>query len=67
MRKRGGSWNNNPNECRCANRNNYNPRDNNNNVGFRVVSGPPALFCARTGRWESVGRAEEESRLVPVM
>jgi hypothetical protein len=26
-----------------------------------------ALFCARTGRWESVGRAEEESRLAPAM
>ncbi|MBH8564090.1 SUMF1/EgtB/PvdO family nonheme iron enzyme [Nostoc sp. CENA67] len=34
---RGGSWNNNPRNCRSANRN-YNARDNrNNNVGFRVV------------------------------
>ncbi|NEP20236.1 MAG: SUMF1/EgtB/PvdO family nonheme iron enzyme [Leptolyngbya sp. SIO4C1] len=47
---RGGSWNNNPDNCRSANRN-RNARDNrNNNVGFRVVCassctllGPPAL------------------------
>jgi hypothetical protein len=37
--KRGGSWNNNPNNCRSAYRNNNNPDfRNNNNVGFRVVS-----------------------------
>ncbi|MEO1590874.1 MAG: SUMF1/EgtB/PvdO family nonheme iron enzyme [Cyanobacteria bacterium J06632_22] len=35
---RGGSWNNNPDNCRSANRN-RNTRDNiNNTVGFRVVS-----------------------------
>ncbi|MGD1929942.1 MAG: SUMF1/EgtB/PvdO family nonheme iron enzyme [Leptolyngbyaceae cyanobacterium] len=34
---RGGSWNNNPRNCRSANRN-RNARDNtNNNIGFRVV------------------------------
>ncbi|NJM73481.1 MAG: hypothetical protein HC862_27035 [Scytonema sp. RU_4_4] len=34
---RGGSWNNNPRNCRSANRN-RNPRDNrNDNIGFRVV------------------------------
>jgi hypothetical protein len=27
----------------------------------------PALFCTRTGRWESVGRVEGESRFAPVM
>ncbi|MEA5536838.1 SUMF1/EgtB/PvdO family nonheme iron enzyme [Crocosphaera sp. XPORK-15E] len=43
MRKRGGSWINDPNNCRCANRNNNNPRDNNNNnVGFRVVRSSPS-------------------------
>ena len=35
---RGGSWNNNPNNCRSANRNNNNPDNRNNNIGFRVVS-----------------------------
>ncbi|MGB6301343.1 MAG: SUMF1/EgtB/PvdO family nonheme iron enzyme [Rivularia sp. (in: cyanobacteria)] len=35
---RGGSWNNNPQNCRSAFRNNNNTRDNNNNNnGFRVV------------------------------
>ncbi|MCC5667134.1 SUMF1/EgtB/PvdO family nonheme iron enzyme [Nostoc sp. CHAB 5784] len=38
---RGGSWNNNPRNCRSANRN-RNARDNrNNNVGFRVVVAAP--------------------------
>ncbi len=32
---RGGSWNNNANNCRTANRNNNNPTNSNNNVGFR--------------------------------
>jgi len=35
--KRGGSWNNNANNCSVANRNNNNPDNRNNNLGFRVV------------------------------
>nr|WP_233744878.1 SUMF1/EgtB/PvdO family nonheme iron enzyme [Leptodesmis sichuanensis] len=34
---RGGSWNNNPRNCRSAYRNNNNPDNRNNNIGFRVV------------------------------
>jgi len=34
---RGGSWNNNPNNLRSANRNNNTPDNRNNNIGFRVV------------------------------
>jgi len=34
---RGGSWNNNPQNCRAANRNNWNPTNRNNNVGFRLA------------------------------
>ncbi|MDW7679882.1 MAG: hypothetical protein SCK70_04920 [bacterium] len=34
---RGGSWNNNANNCRVANRNRNNPDNSNNNNGFRVV------------------------------
>ncbi|MEM7554250.1 MAG: SUMF1/EgtB/PvdO family nonheme iron enzyme [Cyanobacteria bacterium P01_A01_bin.84] len=43
---RGGSWNNNPRNCRCAYRN-RNERDNtNNNIGFRVVvASPSTLMC----------------------
>ncbi|MCB5234354.1 MAG: hypothetical protein LHW60_03805 [Candidatus Cloacimonetes bacterium] len=33
---RGGSWNNNDNNCRVANRNNNTPTNRNNNIGFRV-------------------------------
>ncbi|MEA5464353.1 SUMF1/EgtB/PvdO family nonheme iron enzyme [Leptothoe sp. PORK10 BA2] len=43
-RLRGGSWNNNPDNCRSANRN-RNARDNrNNNIGFRVVCFPPSTL-----------------------
>jgi hypothetical protein len=34
---RGGSWNNNRNNARCAIRNRNNPDNFNNNVGFRLV------------------------------
>jgi len=34
---RGGSWNNNANNCRSANRNRNNPDNRNNNLGFRVA------------------------------
>jgi len=34
---RGGSWNNNDNNLRCANRNNNNPNNSNNSNGFRVA------------------------------
>ncbi|MBM4404359.1 MAG: hypothetical protein FJ042_08305 [Candidatus Cloacimonetes bacterium] len=43
---RGGSWNNNADNCRVANRNNNNPDNRNNNNGFRVFN---ANFTARTG------------------
>ncbi|MCW6037141.1 hypothetical protein K4A83_12800 [Spirulina subsalsa FACHB-351] len=49
---RGGSWNNNPINCRSANRN-HNQRDNiNNNLGFRVCLVGAALFPIRVERWE---------------
>ncbi|NJN33350.1 MAG: SUMF1/EgtB/PvdO family nonheme iron enzyme [Saprospiraceae bacterium] len=34
---RGGSWNNNPQNCRTTNRNNNLPTNRNNNLGFRLV------------------------------
>lgn len=34
---RGGSWNNNERNARCANRNRNNPNNRNNNIGFRVA------------------------------
>ncbi|WP_373549155.1 SUMF1/EgtB/PvdO family nonheme iron enzyme [Haliscomenobacter sp.] len=38
---RGGSWNNNAQNCRSSNRNNNQPANRNNNVGFRVLLFPP--------------------------
>ncbi|NUQ24145.1 MAG: SUMF1/EgtB/PvdO family nonheme iron enzyme [Saprospiraceae bacterium] len=35
---RGGSWNNNPVNARCANRNNNTPDNRNNNLGFRLAN-----------------------------
>jgi hypothetical protein len=35
---RGGSWNNNPQNLRSANRNRNQPDNRNNNIGFRVAS-----------------------------
>jgi len=59
---RGGSWNNNDNNCRSANRNNNNPDNRNNNNGFRISRTPACwnrvmgITRVRTG----------ESRPVPV-
>jgi len=36
--KRGGSWNNNAQNCRSANRNNNSPGNRNNNLGIRLSS-----------------------------
>ncbi len=36
--KRGGSWNNNADNCTSSNRNNNTPSNENNNNGFRLVS-----------------------------
>ena len=46
---RGGSWNNNANNCRTAKRNNNNPDNNNNNGGVRSVL-PPAQPARRKAR-----------------
>jgi formylglycine-generating enzyme required for sulfatase activity len=32
-----GNWNNNADNCRVANRNNNNPTNSNNNIGFRPL------------------------------
>jgi Sulfatase-modifying factor enzyme 1 len=41
---RGGSWNNNADNARCAVRNRNNPDNRNNNIGFRVVLRSPTFF-----------------------
>ena len=45
---RGGDWNNNWNNLRVANRNNNNPDNRNNNIGFRCAA-PPSQFPRRPG------------------
>jgi hypothetical protein len=53
---RGGAFNNNPNNARCAYRNRNNPNNRNNNIGFRVVvstffiGGAPRRNCG-AGVW----------------
>ncbi|MEM9212825.1 MAG: SUMF1/EgtB/PvdO family nonheme iron enzyme [Cyanobacteria bacterium P01_F01_bin.150] len=43
---RGGSWINNPRNCRSANRNRNDADNRNNNIGFRLVcSSPSTLLC----------------------
>ena len=49
---RGGSWNNNPSNVRSANRNDNDPDNRNNNIGFRVllcVSSNSARCCQKSG------------------
>jgi len=49
---RGGSWNNNPRNCRSANRNRNNPDNRNDNNGFRVAvvsAGVHLRSCHRRG------------------
>lgn len=47
---RGGSWNNDLNNARSANRNNNNPDNRNNNIGFRLSSSPRGQKAAVHGR-----------------
>jgi hypothetical protein len=51
---RGGSWNNNRDNCRCAYRNRNDPGNRNNDIGFRVCVGPhiehaPRVPCCHAG------------------
>ncbi len=41
---RGGSWNNNDNNCRVANRNNNNPDNRNNNNGLRILNAIKSIY-----------------------
>ena len=47
---RGGSWNNNENNVRAANRNRNNPDNWNNNNGFRCARLPSQKVCRRECR-----------------
>jgi hypothetical protein len=47
---RGGSWNNNAQNCRSANRNRNEPGNRNDNIGFRLAR---ALFETDEGHQEA--------------
>ncbi|MEW6029335.1 MAG: SUMF1/EgtB/PvdO family nonheme iron enzyme [Chloroflexota bacterium] len=62
---RGGSWNNNRNNCRCSVRNRNNPDNFNNNVGFRVVLSHN-IFPARSAAPSTDGgRGKTSAGLLP--
>lgn len=42
---RGGSWNNNADNCTAGYRNYNNPDNRNNNLGFRLVSPSIVIYC----------------------
>jgi len=44
--REGGSWINNQENLRCAARNNNQPDNRNNNIGFRVVSVQSCPICS---------------------
>ncbi|MFM9100788.1 MAG: hypothetical protein ACKOPS_05405, partial [Cyanobium sp.] len=53
---RGGSWFNEPHNCRAANRNSNHPANINTNVGFRPCCLlPPAPFTVRAAGRDSIG------------
>ena len=52
---RGGSWINNPRNCRSAYRNKRHPDNRDNNVGFRLCVFPPAPFTVRAAGRDSSG------------
>ncbi|MCK6484021.1 MAG: hypothetical protein L6R00_07800 [Phycisphaerae bacterium] len=68
---RGGSWNNQPRNCRSANRNRNTPDNRNNNNGFRVVVDSSGSL--RWVRGRNAGghgrrqRAHESPNRIPVL
>ena len=65
---RGGSWNNNQKNARCAYRNDNHPDNRNDNIGFRVVVShdshtPPEMRLGRRPSRRGTGR--EPVRLWP--
>ena len=52
---RGGSWNNNNDNARCAYRNRNNPNNRDNNIGFRVVVSHDFPLPAGNAAWSGLG------------
>jgi len=63
--KRGGSWNNNPRNCRSAIRNRTTPTNTNGNLGFRVACPWPPV--PRSSRPESRGSWISRARFGELM
>lgn len=58
---RGGSWLNNSNNTRAANRNNNTPDNRNDNLGFRCVALPGMFLSAKCSRFTDVGCVPQEN------
>jgi len=65
--ERGGSWNNNPRNCRSAYRNNNPPDNANNNIGFRVACAASSALLSQSWQVGICRECAEESRPAPVM
>ena len=63
---RGGSWLNNATFCRSANRNDNNPDNRNNNIGFRPANPSPASRARFTERAPVSVTARSASRATKV-
>lgn len=61
---RGGSWNNNPANCRSARRNRSQPENRNDNIGCRLAVGSLELSWVRMGTPTGVASASRESEPV---
>jgi hypothetical protein len=61
---RGGSWNNNDQNTRAAYRNNNNPYNRNNNIGFRVAE-PLSMGDRNCGSSKELSPRVERSTLRP--
>jgi hypothetical protein len=64
--KRGGSWNNNADNCTSSNRNNNTPSNENNNNGFRLVSTVSEQTGFHSGTPALRGRGDKHARLTSV-
>jgi len=64
---RGGSWNNNDNNCRVANRNRNNPDNRNNNNGFRLVLSQVSFSLVLFGGIQMMMQMEESSPVLVIL
>jgi hypothetical protein len=63
---RGGNWNNNWNNLRVANRNNNNPDNRNNNIGFRCAAPAGSFLKSQVRQVYGPGAVAERESSKPV-